>query len=288
MAKFFEPRPAITYNGVQCKNITQRTTLTQEVKRAYTAFYEYYLEDGERPDVVAHKAYGDQYYDWLVYYSNGVVDPYHGWFLSDVDFAKYITNKYGSVAEADERVAFYRVMYNDSKLTVEEYNALLKRRKKYWTPVLDSTGTSPLYYERVRLDWKVATNKIVQLSAALNETRMPNLVVGEHISQVVGGAVVASGDVARVTETTVDVQNVTGTFVANNITGMTSDTVVSIGGTVDIGVSIHPDELIYWEPVTYYLHEQEMNEQRRVISMLVPAVATQAVRAHEEKVNERI
>lgn len=288
MAKFFEVRPTIMYNGVQCKNITQRTTLTQEVQRAYTAFYDYYIQDGERPDVVAYKAYGDQYYDWLVYYSNGVVDPYHGWFLSDVDFAKYIANKYGSVAEADERIAYYRVSHTDQKLTAEEYNSLLPRRKKYWRPVIDDVNAKPLYYERMATEHKVNTNQLVQLTAALNETRMAKLSVGEHVTQVVNGVLVASGDVVRVTETTADIANIDGSFVVGVVTGMSTDTVVNVGGVSNVGVSIHPDELIYWEPVTYFMHEQEINESRRVISMLVPAVATQAVRAHEEKVNERV
>lgn len=287
MAKFFEPMPTISYNGVRCKNITQRTTLTKQVRENYASFYEQTLRDGDRPDIVAYEAYGDQYYDWLCYYSNEIVDPYHGWFLDQDNFDKYIISKYGSIAEALERTCYYRVTQSDARLEKAGYDALTPLRKKYWNPVTDEVGNI-LYYTRVKYDWKVTTNQFIRLTASLNETNVKNFVVGEHITQVVNGSIVASGDVVRVTATMLELQHIQGTFVVGNVTGMTSDTVASIGAVENIGVTIQPDELVYWEPVSYYIHEQELNEEKRKIKLLVPSVATQTVRAHEELVNELI
>lgn len=287
MGKFFKPMPNITYNGVPCKNITQRTILTRQVRDAYASFYEHTLLDGERPDVVAHKAYGDQYYDWLCYYANEIVDPYHGWFLNEKDFNEYITIKYGSLAQAVERICYYRVKQSDATLDVSGYAALTAARKKYWTPIIDEIG-NVLKYTRINHDWKTTTNQLVRLTASLNETDTSNLTIGEHVTQTVGGAVTASGDVVRTTATTVELQHIQGTFVVGNVIGMTSNVTVSVGGVENLGVTIPPDELVYWEPVSFFTHEQELNEQKRNIKLLVPSVATQTVRAHEEMLNELV
>jgi Base plate wedge protein 53 len=284
MANFFKPMPIVYYNGIPCKNITQRTLLTKQVRDSHVAFYEYTLQDGDRPDVVAHKNYGDAFYDWICYYSNGTVDPYHGWFLDEDSFNKYIVSKYGSLAEATERTAYYRVSKSDDTLSTSGYNALTARRKKYWTPYTDDVGII-LYYVRISHDLKISTNALVTLTASLNETSLPDFVVGEHVTQTINGVVTAAGDVVRATPTTLDVQHIQGTFVAGNITGMSSDITASIGGATSIGVTIEPDELIYWEQVSCFTHEQELNEQKRKIKMLTPSVATQTVRAHEELLN---
>lgn len=287
MAKFFEPMPVITYNDTQCKNLTQRTLLTKQVRNSYSSFYERTMQDGERPDVVAYKEYGDSFLDWICYYSNDIVDPYHGWLLNEENFNKYIISKYGSLAQAVERTAYYRVTKSDQKLSLSGYSALTARRKKYWKPFADEVG-NVLYYERVEQDLKVATNAFVKLTASLNETRTINFTVGEHVTQVTGGSITAAGDVVRVTSTTIELQHIQGTFVAGNITGMSSDTVASIGEVMDIGITIPYDEAVYWEPVSFFTHELELNEQKRKIKLLLPAVATQTARAHEDLVNELV
>lgn len=287
MAKFFEPMPLIEHSGTICKNITQRTVLTRQVRDNTVAFYERTLQDGERPDTVAYKEYGDQFFDWLCYYSNGIVDPYHGWLLDEQNFNKYIVSKYGSLARAVEQTAYYRVKASSETIAISAYAALTAARKKYWTPYTDDVGNI-MYYVRTKNNSKVATNAFVRLTASLNETAVSKFVIGEHVTQVVGGVIGASGDVVRVTDTTVELQHIQGTFVAGNVTGMTSDNVASIGEVFNIGVTIPPDELIYWEPVSYFIHEQEMNEQKRKIKMIVPSVATQTARAHEDLLNELI
>lgn len=287
MGKFFKPMPTITYDGFVCKNITQRTALTKQVRDAYASVYEQTLQDGDRPDIVANRAYGDSYYDWLCYYSNEVVDPYHGWFLNQKDFDKYIISKYGSIARALEQTHHYRVKYDDAKLDKAGYQALSSRRKKYWTPANDEAGNA-LYYVRVRHDWKINTNQIVRLTASLNETRIDNFVVGEHVTQTINGVVTASGDVVRVTATILELHHIQGTFVTGTIVGMTTDTTASVGGVENVGSAIEPDELVYWESVSCYTHEQELNEEKRKIKMLIPSVALQTVRAHEELLNELV
>lgn len=285
MAKFFEPFPTITYNGVACKNITKRTALTRDVRNNFAAFYNFELQDGNRPDIVAHQVYGDQYFDWVVYYANQIVDPYHGWCLSQDEFTKYIINKYNSIAEATERINHYRVKVDDATLTVAAFEVQTPGRKKYWTPVYDD-AYNILFYKRVNVDWKINTNSMVRLVGTLTNTTTADFTVGEHVTQVSGGVVVAAGDVVRCTSTTLELINISGTFSVGQVTGSSSDTVASIGEVEVVGVTIPEDELSFWEPVSFYEYEYQLNEDRRDIKMIVPNIAAQIVGTHKDLVNE--
>lgn len=285
MAKFFEPFPTITYNGVACKNIVKRTALSNDVRREYRSFYNFELQDGDRPDIVAHQAYNDQYFDWVVYYTNRIVDPYHGWCLSQSEFNDYIADKYGSTTNAREQISHYRVTHDDQTLTVAGYNALLPSRKKYWTAVCDEYNNA-LYYTRIKMELKVNTNSVVRLTGTLTNTTTADFAVGEHVTQAVNGILVASGDVARTTATTIELVNIQGTFVVGQVVGLTTDTEASIGGVEILGVTIPPDELVYWEPVSFFDAEVEHNEMKRQIQMLVPGIASRVVLDHKDLVNE--
>ena len=102
MSKYFKEFPTISYNNVLSKNITLRTKILDKIKNNSTLFYSYTLEDNQSADSVAYDYYGDSNYVWLIYLTNDIIDPYYDWHLSSTDFDNYITNKYGSVAAAQQ------------------------------------------------------------------------------------------------------------------------------------------------------------------------------------------
>lgn len=278
MASFFGSFPLYYYKGTLCKNITQRTVLSDQVKQSYTSFYDHELSEGDRPDVIAHRAYDNSYYDWLVYYANGVTDPYFGWYLSTDDFNKYITHTYGSIAEAQERIAYYRVNWraNDTTLTAAAYTALPTRLKKYWQPFFDDAGRA-LYYVRAQIDTRMGTNFIVQMTPSSTS----GFIVGERINQRTGNVVTASGTIVRI-GTTMTVQHIEGEFVNGTITGMSSDKITTIADPEVIVTCIVLDEDAYWESVSYYDYEMEANEVKKNIRLVLPNTAKRMEQAHKD------
>ena len=53
------------------------------------------LFDGERPDRVSYKMYGDEQYYWIVLQVNEITDVYNQWALSDRELEEYVAKKYG-------------------------------------------------------------------------------------------------------------------------------------------------------------------------------------------------
>jgi hypothetical protein len=59
-------------------------------------YYEYTIQDGDTPEIVAYKYYGDSYRYWIVLFANQITDPQWDWPLSSNDFDAFIANKYQS------------------------------------------------------------------------------------------------------------------------------------------------------------------------------------------------
>ena len=63
-------------------DLFRRVAFTEETRKDMRNFIEYIVEDGERPDDVAFKIYGDPKWFWLVLLSNNIVDVENEWPMS--------------------------------------------------------------------------------------------------------------------------------------------------------------------------------------------------------------
>jgi hypothetical protein len=78
-------------------NLTTRITLTDEVKNNLSLFDEYDIKDGETPELVAEKFYGNPELHWLVLHYNEIIDPRFDWPLDTNNLNRYIAGKYANV-----------------------------------------------------------------------------------------------------------------------------------------------------------------------------------------------
>ena len=61
--------------------------------------FDYYdVQDGEAPEIIAHKYYGDVGLHWTILVANDIVDYYHQWPMSMQTFEQYVTEKYTNPA----------------------------------------------------------------------------------------------------------------------------------------------------------------------------------------------
>lgn len=79
-----------------------------------TLYNKYYVVNGERPDQVSYKKYGDERYYWLILQTNDIVDYYNQWPLSSVEFENFVVKKYGSFEGAHETHHYETVETLDS------------------------------------------------------------------------------------------------------------------------------------------------------------------------------
>jgi hypothetical protein len=78
-------------------NITNRVTLSDEVKTNLGLFDEYDVKDGETPELVANKFYSNSELHWLILHYNEIIDPRFDWPLDTNNLNRQVAAKYTDV-----------------------------------------------------------------------------------------------------------------------------------------------------------------------------------------------
>ena len=75
-------------------NLLARANILPEELKNPILYYTYDIQEGDTPEIVAHKYYDDMYRYWIVLFANQIIDPQWDWPLSGSNFNKYIVDKY--------------------------------------------------------------------------------------------------------------------------------------------------------------------------------------------------
>tara|TARA_B100000902_G_scaffold117977_1_gene118591 strand:- start:1529 stop:2071 length:543 start_codon:yes stop_codon:yes gene_type:complete len=103
MGSFFSQFPRINYNlsGVNgnTNNVTdifRRVKIRSKIADNVTLLDKYDVSEGEKPEDVAYKVYGDADYFWVVTLVNNIVNRYYDWPLPEFVFQQYLKDKYSN------------------------------------------------------------------------------------------------------------------------------------------------------------------------------------------------
>ena len=102
---YFSRFPMMTYDVAGNKDykllpdILRRVKLRSGLRSSSFMFEKYDVKDGEKPEDVAFKWFGDPEYHWVILMTNNVTDRYYQWPLSQPQFAEHLTDKYGAGSE---------------------------------------------------------------------------------------------------------------------------------------------------------------------------------------------
>ena len=78
-------------------NILKRIAVRANVKTTTSLFDTYDVKEGETPELIADKLYGNREFHWVVLMMNDVVDRYHQWPMSRRQFLAHLNDKYTNV-----------------------------------------------------------------------------------------------------------------------------------------------------------------------------------------------
>lgn len=91
-------------------NIFFRIKYMEEALNNISSYYNVELSDGDTPEILAEKVYGDPGAGWMITMANKIIDPQWDWPLEYRDFNKYIIGKYGSIEIAQTSVHHYEMV----------------------------------------------------------------------------------------------------------------------------------------------------------------------------------
>jgi hypothetical protein len=126
----FKYFPKIKYNNLTSINLLSKVALISSYKRSYEKYYDYLIKEGERPDIIAYREYGDASLDWIIYLSNEILDPYKDWPMDYRNFINYLEDRYNVSADKLTSVVipssiayyYYKGLPSDSQNKIDSYN----------------------------------------------------------------------------------------------------------------------------------------------------------------------
>ena len=105
-------------------NILKRVKLRSSIRSSSFMFDNYDVKDGERPEDVAYKWFGDAKYHWIILMTNNITDRYYQWPLSQPQFHEHLTDKYGAGSEDD--VHHYEIPQSSGKTSSRDYSHMVE------------------------------------------------------------------------------------------------------------------------------------------------------------------
>ena len=132
MTKFFDQFPRINYNltGVNgnttvVTDIFRRVKARNKIANNVSLFDKYTVMEGEKPEDVAYKAYGDADYFWVVTLVNNIVNRYYDWPLPEFTFQQFVADKYDN----PDGIHHYEITQSSGKQTgdgPDDYSHLIE------------------------------------------------------------------------------------------------------------------------------------------------------------------
>lgn len=121
---------------VTAKNLFRRVKISEsaDIIRSAYLYDKYIVQEGERPDTVALKVYGNSELDWLVIFSANLIHQRAEWPLTSNELYEYAERKYGTslndihhyetreVKDSDGRLILPKGKWVDSDFSIPDPN----------------------------------------------------------------------------------------------------------------------------------------------------------------------
>jgi len=152
---YFKNFPVIPYDSIgngQIKyatNLLRRVAVRQKVKTNVLLYDTYDVKQGETPESIADKLYGDPELHWVVLLVNDITDRYHQWPMTYAQFLQFVNDKYSN----PNGVHHYEIPQSsgNTKKTIEVYaNAAIHDNDVSYYP--NATIITNITYEDNRQD----------------------------------------------------------------------------------------------------------------------------------------
>ena len=122
-------------------DIMRRVKVRSGIAAGRFVFDNYDVKNGERPEDIAFKYYGDAEYHWVVLLVNNVTDRFYDWPLTQPQFDAFLTDKYGSGSE--DAVHHYELAQTSGATTSRDDSHMLEVN----SDTDDATSISNRQYE---------------------------------------------------------------------------------------------------------------------------------------------
>ena len=153
-------------------NILRRVKQRNAVASGQFIFDTYDVRNGEKPEDIAYKWFGDAQLHWVILMTNDVTDRYYQWPMNDAQFEEFIADKYSN----PDAVHHYEVTKDSGRTTGQgpnDYshlvevnsdtdNAISISNRQYEERVQDNNRSIRLLNQRFLSDFLEEFDKLIK------------------------------------------------------------------------------------------------------------------------------
>ena len=148
--KYFQQLPNVKYaqsinkagvaNYVEMKDFFRLMRVRDDIFAEDTMYAEYFVQNGQRPEQISFELYGDERYYWVILQINDIYDFWNQWPLDQVELETYITERYGSEADAVSHYETVEVKDDEGTVLLEGGLKVSENFVFYYHPDPDSNN----------------------------------------------------------------------------------------------------------------------------------------------------
>ena len=109
---------------VVAKNFFRRYKINDDIFEYAVFFKKYTIKDGERPETLAEKFYGNQFYDWVILLTNNMVNAQYDWPRTNYEVYKMVEQEFDD--------PYSEISHYEIKETIGHYQAGLHVDKTFY------------------------------------------------------------------------------------------------------------------------------------------------------------
>jgi len=127
---YFDRFPLMAYdikgdeNYKLLPNILKRVKLRSGIRSGSFLFDNYDVANGERPEDIAFKLYGDPELHWVILMTNNVTDRFYQWPLTQPELQAHLEDKYGAGNEDD--VHHYEIPQSSGPTSSRDFSHMVE------------------------------------------------------------------------------------------------------------------------------------------------------------------
>jgi hypothetical protein len=189
--QYFDTLPKIVYTNsagqsLAMTNLLARASVIPQILKDPLVYYSYDIQEGDTPEIIAHKYYGDSYRYWIVLFANELLDPQWDWPMSPVVLKKYLENKYLST-NVYTTISYYEkiITQYDSNTQTTTVNKIRINQSTYNSLPVTQTNYYDLPTGPVTITTERNAVSIYDYELALNESkRNIKILNSNYVSEV--------------------------------------------------------------------------------------------------------
>jgi len=148
--QYFDTLPKVIYSDPVTgrkllTNLMARVSMMPQVLQNPVVYYPYDIQEGDTPEIIAYKYYGDSYRYWIVLFANQILDPQWDWPMDSLTFNDYLLNKYPNIDTNTTLHHYLKTVTSVDNTTgvstidniiidITAYNSLAETKRTYTLP----------------------------------------------------------------------------------------------------------------------------------------------------------